>query len=148
MADSESSDTFSISELGKEFGITARAMRFYEDKGLLSPRRCGQRRIYSRADRTRLILVMRGRRLGWPLDEIRTVIDMYDTSEGELKQLEYTCEKIAERRRRLLQQQRDIESSLRDMLEIEQRCRDRIDQMNIKPVPSPSTSQPEPAPDE
>ncbi len=148
MADSDSSDTFSISELGKEFGITARAMRFYEDKGLLSPRRCGQRRIYSRADRTRLILVMRGRRLGWPLDEIRAVIDMYDTSEGELKQLEYTCEKIAERRQRLLQQQRDIESSLRDMLEIEQRCRDRIDQMNIKPVPSPATSKPEPARDE
>jgi DNA-binding transcriptional MerR regulator len=148
MTDSEASDTFSISELGKEFGITARAMRFYEDKGLLNPRRCGQRRIYSRADRTRLILVMRGRRLGWQLDEIRAVIDMYDTSEGELKQLEYTCEKIAERRARLLQQQRDIESSLRDMLEIEQRCRDRIEQMNIKAVKTPSISKPEPVPDE
>jgi len=134
MTDPESSDTFSISELGKEFGITARAMRFYEDKGLLCPARDGQRRIYSRADRTRLKLVMRGRRLGWPLDEIRAVIYMYDTSEGELKQLEYTCEKISERRQRLLQQQRDIESSLRDMQEIEQRCRKRIEQMNIKPT--------------
>ncbi len=143
----ESSDTFSISELGKEFGITARAMRFYEDKGLLCPARNGQRRIYSRADRTRLKLVMRGRRLGWPLDEIRAVIDMYDTSEGELKQLEYTCEKISERRERLLQQQRDIESSLRDMQEIEQRCRNRIEQMNIKPN-TPASSKPEPARDE
>lgn len=121
--------TYSISELGKEFGITTRAIRFYEDKGLLFPSRQGQRRIYSRIDRTRLKLVLRGRRLGWPLNEIRSVIDMYDSDDGELKQLEYTCEKIAARRQLLLQQQLDIESSLRDMEKIEQRCRTRMAQM-------------------
>ena len=116
-------DTYSISELGKEFGITTRAIRFYEDKQLLSPTRHGQRRVYTRADRTRLKLLLRGKRLGWPLEEIRTVLAMYDTGdEGELQQIEYTCRKVEQRREQLEQQRRDIEAALEDLDRIQQRC--------------------------
>ncbi len=124
-------ETFTISELGKEFGITTRAIRFYEDKQLLNPAREGQKRVYSRADRTRLKLLLRGKRLGWPLDEIRIVLDMYDTSnEGELKQLEYTCRKIEESRQILKAQREDLEEAMHDLGKIETRCRERIAAIN------------------
>ncbi len=116
-------ETYSISELGKEFGITTRAIRFYEDKQLLSPKRNGQRRIYSRADRTRLKLLLRGKRLGWPLEEIRSVLNMYDAgNEGELQQLEYTCRKVEESRKQLQQQEKDIKAALSDLEQIQRRC--------------------------
>lgn len=115
--------TYSISELGKEFGITTRAIRHYEDKELLSPTRQGGRRIYSRADRTRLKLLLRGKRLGWPLEEIKSVLNMYDAgSRGELEQLQYTSNKIDQRREQLLQQKHDIEAALADLDRIQERC--------------------------
>ncbi len=124
-------ETFTISELGKEFGITTRAIRFYEDKQLLTPNRVGQKRVYSRSDRTRLKLLLRGKRLGWPLDEIRTVLDMYDAGhEGELKQLQYTCRKINESREQLNQQKSDIDAALDDLAAIEARCLTRINLIN------------------
>ena len=116
-------DTYTISELGREFGITTRAIRFYEDKQLLSPTRNGQRRVYSRADRTRLKLLLRGKRLGWPLEEIRAVLNMYDASEdGEFQQLEYTCQKGSQRREHLEQQRKDIDAALEDLDHIQARC--------------------------
>ena len=116
-------ETYSISELGKEFGITTRAIRFYEDKNLLNPSRQGGRRIYSRADRTRLKLLLRGKRLGWPLEEIKSVLDMYDAGEdGEIQQIQYTLQKIEERRRQLQQQKQDIDEALTDLDRIEERC--------------------------
>jgi len=116
-------DTYTISELGREFGITTRAIRFYEDKQLLSPTRNGQRRVYSRADRTRLKLLLRGKRLGWPLEEIRAVLNMYDASEdGEFQQLEYTCQKVIQRREHLEQQRKDIDAALEDLDHIQARC--------------------------
>ncbi len=121
-------ETFTISELGNEFGITTRAIRFYEDKQLLSPSRQGNRRVYSRSDRTRLKLLLRGKRLGWPLEEIRDVLNMYDQGhEGEIQQLEYTCRKVRESREQLEQQRRDIEAALQDLDSIESRCLARID---------------------
>ena len=125
-------DTYSISELGREFGITTRAIRFYEDKKLLSPSRDGQRRIYSRADRTRLKLLLRGKRLGWPLEEIKSVLDMYDASEdGELQQLEYTCRKVDQRREHLEQQRIDIEAAIADLDQIQARCEAHME--NLQP---------------
>lgn len=125
-------ETFTISELGKEFGITTRAIRFYEDKQLLSPLREGSRRIYNRSDRTRLKLLLRGKRLGWPLDEIRDVLNMYDAGDaGELQQLEYTCRKVADSREQLEQQMRDIQASLADLSAIETRCRERIKSITV-----------------
>ncbi len=115
-------ETYSISELGKEFGITTRAIRFYEDKELLSPTRQGGRRIYSRADRTRLKLLLRGKRLGWPLEEIKSVLNMYDAGDGELDQLQYTAKKIEQRRQQLLRQKQDINAALADLDRIQNRC--------------------------
>ena len=124
-------ETFTISELGNEFGITTRAIRFYEDKQLLAPSRRGNRRIYTRSDRTRLKLLLRGKRLGWPLEEIRAVLNMYDQGhEGEIQQLEYTCRKVRESREQLEQQSRDIDAALQDLDSIESRCLARIDLLN------------------
>lgn len=124
-------ETYSISELGKEFGITTRTIRFYEDKQLLSPQRDGQKRIFSRADRARLKLLLRGKRLGWDLEEIRAVMDMYfDGHEGKIQQLEYTCRKVEERRSQLQQQQRDIEAALADLDQVQARCEARRKNLN------------------
>jgi len=117
---------FSITDLAQELDITTRTIRFYEDRGLLHPARRGQQRIYSKADRTRLKLVLRGKRLGWPLDDIREMIELYDTPDGERKQLEVMIEKIKQSRTTLLQQRDDIELALREFDEIETRCRKRL----------------------
>jgi DNA-binding transcriptional MerR regulator len=117
---------YSIADLAQELDITTRTIRFYEDKGLLRPARRGQQRIYTRADRTRLKLVLRGKRLGWPLDDIREMIELYDTPDGERKQLEVMLKKIAQSRSVLLQQREDIELALREFDEIEARCRQQL----------------------
>jgi DNA-binding transcriptional MerR regulator len=104
--------SYSISELAQEFGITTRTIRFYEDKGLLSPERRGQTRIYTPEDRVRLKLILRGKRLGFSLDESREIIDMYDPSGGNVDQLSRLLERIDAKRQQLQQQQRDIEKML------------------------------------
>lgn len=121
---------FSITELAQELDITTRTIRFYEDRGLLRPARRGQQRVYSRADRTRLKLVLRGKRLGWPLDDIREMIELYDTPGGERRQLEVMLERIAQSRSTLLQQRDDIELALREFDEIEARCRAQLNKHN------------------
>ena len=90
--------TFSISDLASEFGITTRTIRFYEEKGLLRPRREGTRRIYSPADRTRLRLILRGKRLGLSLDESAEIIHMYGTPGKNRRQLELLISRIEDRR--------------------------------------------------
>ena len=117
---------FSIAELAQEMDITTRTIRFYEDKGLLRPTRRGQQRVYSRADRTRLKLVLRGKRLGWPLDDIREMIELYDTPDGERKQLEVMLRKLDHSRSVLLQQRDDVELALRELKEIEARCQRQL----------------------
>src|SRR5690348_5677593 len=81
--------TWTIAEVAEQFGITHRTVRHYEDLGLISPERRGTTRVYHRRDRTRLNLILRGKRLGFPLEEIRTIIDMYDEQPGEAGQLTY-----------------------------------------------------------
>jgi DNA-binding transcriptional MerR regulator len=117
---------FSITDLAQEMDITTRTIRFYEDRGLLRPARRGQQRVYSRADRTRLKLVLRGKRLGWPLDDIREMIELYDLPDGERKQLSVMLERIRQSRHTLLQQQEDIELALREFDEIESRCKQQL----------------------
>ncbi len=114
--------TYTITDLARELDITTRTIRFYEDKGLLQPARDGLKRIYSRADRTRLKLVLRGKRLGWPLDEIRKMIELYDLPGGEERQLKMMIERIDTSRQTLLQQRDDIELALREFDEIQTRC--------------------------
>lgn len=114
--------TFSIGDLAREFDLTTRTIRYYEDKNLLQPDRLGQQRVYSRADRTRLKLILRGKRLGWNLDEIFEVIQLYNSPDGEKRQLELMISKIDTSRKNLLDQQEDIKVALQELDEIEQRC--------------------------
>ncbi|GAA5445940.1 hypothetical protein Misp06_04147 [Microbulbifer sp. NBRC 101763] len=114
--------SYSISELAREFDITTRAIRFYEDKGLLKPERRGQTRVYSPEERVRLKLILRGKRLGFSLDESREIIDMYDPAHGNVEQLQRLLERIAQKRALLQQQLRDIESLMGELDEAEVRA--------------------------
>jgi len=107
--------TYTIGELAEEFGVTSRALRLYEEEGLLDPQREGTRRIYSERNRVRLRLILRGKRLGWSLSEIRESFDLYDSSLGEEAQLELMLEKLAQRRDLLREQKKDIDNALRDL---------------------------------
>ena len=115
-----------ISDLAKEFDVTTRTIRFYEDQNLISPLRKGTRRLFRARDRTRLKLILRGKRLGFTLAEISEIVDMYDAAPGEVGQLRLLISKIEGRRAQLQQQMQDIEATLSDLSEVENRCRDRL----------------------
>lgn len=112
--------SYSISDLAREFDITARTLRFYESQGLLAPRREGQRRIYSRRDYVRLKLILRGKRLGLSLAESREIIDLYGSEGGTRAQNELLLAKIAEHRRQLEVKRRDIDAMLGELDSVEQ----------------------------
>jgi DNA-binding transcriptional MerR regulator len=112
----------SISDLSQEFDITTRTLRFYEEKGLISPERQGQNRIYSAADRARLKLILRGKRLGLTLEESSGIIAMYDPQTNNKKQLQTLIHKIREKRHQLEQQQKDLELMILDLNDSEERC--------------------------
>ena len=117
---------FSNSELAREFEITPRAIRFYEDQGLLAPRRDGQRRIYTPRDRTRLKLTLRGKRLGLTLSEIRELIDMYEPGRDERPQLQRFLAVLESHKASLLQQRADIEAQLEEIQGFEKKIRKRL----------------------
>ena len=117
---------FSISDLAHEFDVTPRAIRFYEDQGLLSPRRDGQRRIYTLRDRTRLKLTLRGKRLGLTLSEIRELIDMYEPGRDQRPQLARFLAVLALHKASLLQQQADIEAQLSEIQAFEKRGKKQL----------------------
>lgn len=120
---SEAARRFSIAELATEFDVTARAIRFYEDMGLLAPARRGRQRIYSQRDRTRLKLTLRGKRLGLSLVEIRELVDMYDSPADTAPQLQAFLAILAQHRRQLEQQREDLEVTLAEIAQHEARCR-------------------------
>ena len=113
---------YSISELANEFDITTRTIRFYEEKGYLSPKREGTRRIYNQADRTSLRLILRGKRLGLSLDETAEMIQMYGSPHGNRKQLKIFVSRIEEKRAELERKQRDLEVMLNDLQSVEDKC--------------------------
>jgi DNA-binding transcriptional MerR regulator len=117
---------FSISELAREFDVTPRAIRFYEDQGLLAPKRDGQRRIYSPRDRTRLKLTLRGKRLGLTLSEIRDLIDMYEPGRDERPQLERFLAVLEAHKASLQQQREDIEAQLSEIQTFEKKVRKQL----------------------
>src|SRR5262249_48352569 len=119
-------ETYSIAELAREFDLTTRAIRFYEDEGLLAPRRRGQMRIYSPRDRTRLKLILRGKRLGFSLQEIAEMVTMYDATPGEAGQLDLFLKRIAERRATLEQQREDIKVTLSELEAAEAAAKKRL----------------------
>ena len=115
--------TFTISELAREFGVTTRTIRFYEDQGLLSPKREGTNRIFSPRDRVRLKLALRGKRLGFPLAEIRELFELYDVSRDQHPQLGEFLTRLERRRANLEQQREDIEVMLREIDFFANQCR-------------------------
>jgi DNA-binding transcriptional MerR regulator len=117
---------YSIGDLSREFDVTPRAIRFYEDQGLLAPRRDGQRRIYSLRDRTRLKLTLRGKRLGLTLSEVRELVDMYEPGRDQRPQLERFLAVLQSHRDALETQQADIEAQLAEIAAFEARVRKQI----------------------
>ncbi len=118
---------YTIKTLSRDFEITPRALRFYEDKGILNPTRRGTTRLYSERDRTRLKLTLRGKRLGLKLEECREIIDMYDpTQPNDSLQLLRLCEKIREHRASLLTKIKDIEETLQAMDDVEGKCLSKL----------------------
>ena len=113
---------YSIGDLSHEFDVTPRTIRFYEDRGLLAPQRRGQNRVYTPRDRTRLKLILRGKRLGFSITEIGEILDLYDAPDGEQSQLAFFVGKIRARKAALEDQARDLAAVLEELNEVEQRC--------------------------
>jgi DNA-binding transcriptional MerR regulator len=124
--DEKDRDEYSIGELAREFDVTPRAIRFYEDQGLLAPQRAGQRRVYTQRDRTRLKLTLRGKRLGLTLAEIRELIDMYEPGRDERPQLERFLAVLQSHRASLEQQRGDIDAQLSEIAVFEKRLRRQL----------------------
>jgi len=121
-----SANTYGIAELAHEFGITHRTIRFYEEQGMLCPQRCGQERVYSSKDRVALILILRGKRIGFSLAECKELIELYDPNSGNQTQLNSMLQKIQKRRLQLEQQLLDIAQMQRELDVAEQRCRQAL----------------------
>ena len=130
--------TYSISDLAQEFALTTRAIRFYEGEGLLAPRRRGTARIYGERERTRLKLILRGKRLGLTLSEIRELFDIYATAGNERAQLAKFLQMLADRRAMLHQQREDIDAVLAEIAFIERVCRRRLKLESASASPAPA----------
>jgi DNA-binding transcriptional MerR regulator len=122
----QTTTTFAISDLAREFGITPRTIRFWEDQGILAPEREGSKRVFTRRDRARLKMALRGKRLGLSLAEIKDLIGMYVSTEDETPQLLECLRVMAKRRDALEQQREDIEAMLTEISLFEQQCRQEL----------------------
>jgi DNA-binding transcriptional MerR regulator len=118
--------TWTIAELADEFGVTLRTLRHYEELGLLSPERRGTTRVYHQRDRIRVELILRGKRLGFSLDEIGTIVNMYDQPPGEVGQLRYLIEQCDVRRGELHRLRADIDATLAELDQVEHRCHEQL----------------------
>ena len=118
---------YTVTELAKQLGTTPRALRFYEDKGLVMPQRAGTTRIYTHRDRGRLALILRGKRLGFTLREIGEWLDIYDTDPAQTKQMRVLVEKVHARITALESQREDLDATLGELKEIEKSARHHLD---------------------
>jgi len=119
-------DFYSISELTREFDVSTRTLRFYESEGLLRPVRQGRQRLFRAGDRTRLKLILRGKRLGFSLSEIRDLFELFKAPEGERRQIEALLLAIEERKNALVQKRRDLEETMSDLEDAEVTIRARL----------------------
>ena len=123
----EPAETYSIAALAREFDVTHRAIRFYEDEGLLSPGRDGTRRVYSKRDRVRLKLILRGKRLGFSLAEVREMLELYDSAPDERPQLAKFVAALTARREQLERQREEIDEVLGEIRSFERQSRKLLD---------------------
>lgn len=127
------SKTFTISELAEEFGISLRTLRFYEEQGLILPERDGRQRVFSRRDRVRLKLILRGKRLGLSLSDIREIIDLYGKTPNDSGQSEKLLASLQARREQLEEQRRDIDIILDEIDKLEAHCKDVLENSELEP---------------
>ena len=111
-------ELYSVSELASDLGVTPRALRFYEDKGLIAPQRAGNTRVYTRRDRGRLMLILRGKRLGFTLREVREWLDLYEVDPDQSAQMTHLQDKVRKRIEALEQQRDDLDATLEELREI------------------------------
>ena len=126
-------ETYSISELAAAFGITPRSIRFYEDAGLLAPRRVGMARVYSRSDRARLALICRGKRLGFSLAEIGEFLDLYDVDADQVEQMRYALGRVQARVGALETQRRDLDQTVDELRALEGQIVDHLRRHDASP---------------
>lgn len=122
MAGQENGEVYSVNQLAEALGVTPRTIRFYESKGLLAPRRQGNSRVFTHRDRARLLLVLRGRRLGFTLDEIREYLDLYAADRSQTAQMKLLLEHTRRRIQTLEDQRRDLDQTLADLRDIERQA--------------------------
>lgn len=122
---------FSITELTREFGVSTRTLRFYEDEGLIHPERRGRTRLYRAADRRLIQEILRGRRIGFTIAEIREVIHVYKEPPGEIGQLKLLMKRIDEKREELRQKRKDIDETLTELDHVEEACLTRLVEIGV-----------------
>ncbi len=126
-------ESFTISELASEFGLTPRTIRFYEDEGLISPGRSGMNRVYSRRDRARLELICRGKRLGFSLAEVKEFLDLYNRDQRQIEQMKYAASLARQRIESLEIQLEDVKQTLTDLRRIEKEMVDYLRSEGVEP---------------
>jgi DNA-binding transcriptional MerR regulator len=123
---------YSITELTREFDISTRTLRFYEDEGLIHPVRRGRTRLFRPSDRHLIRQILRGKRLGFSISEIREIVQMYREPPGEVGQLKLLIRRIAEKKEELRQKRRDLEETLAELDQAEDSCVERLAELGVK----------------
>lgn len=131
MKSPEQKQFYTITELTREFGVSTRTIRFYEDEGLIQPIRRGRTRLFKPSDRRLLMLIMRGKRLGFSIAEIREIISMYKEPPGESGQLKLLIQRVIEKRDQLLQKRTDIDETIAELDQVEEQCLGRMAELGV-----------------
>jgi DNA-binding transcriptional MerR regulator len=132
MLERPAGELYSVTELGKDLGVSARTIRLYEDKGLISPRRAGNNRVYTARDRSRMILILRGKRLGFSLREIKEYLDLYDVDPTHAKQLRLLLTSVHSRIVRLEDQRVALDQTLEELREVEAQANAALVNLGVK----------------